>query len=189
MWKNWILVAIIAIVASSITACKNNSANTSTAVPRIDSTSEQMSETELEVGAWVADEIIRESKMLASKGHKSPEGDILIQINPSNTTHANECPPAWLDVPYSAKWKYLNGSLILATNDDIEKVKTQKEANLWIIAVQEISNNMALVDVAEVYRKSSTPGFSGGGNGSTWRLRFNDGNWQVESRDAVCFWD
>ncbi len=136
---------------------------------------------------FVAQEAFRQLEASASQGYRSPEGAVIAQIEPESNIAE---PDFWREAfHFLVIWKYDGGILQPATERDVEKVKKEKNSFLVLFVVRRIENEMAFVDVATFYPKSSTPGFGDGGYASHWQLRYSGTGWILESKEDYTFWD
>lgn len=142
--------------------------------------------TESEVATSAAQEIIRANLEWAAKGYKSPDGAVIAVISRDDAKFE---PYNWFDAPHGALWKYQNGLLEAATASDVEEIKKNRNAPLYLIVVRQIEKGAALADIVVRYAKSSTVDFSGGGYASHWRMEFKAETWVVVEKDDYIFWD
>jgi len=148
--------------------------------------SEAPRHTEAELAASVAQEIIRQNLEQATQGYPSPDGTVIAVISPQD---AKLEPYHWFDAPYHTIWKYQNGRLETAIFGDVEAIKSERNAPLFLIIVRQMEKDTARVDIAVQYAKSSTVGFSDGGYASHWQLKFSGEKWMLTERDDYIFWD
>jgi hypothetical protein len=148
--------------------------------------SEAPGHTESEVAAAVAQEIIRQNLEQTAKGYQSPDGTVVAVISPQD---AKLEPYHWFDAPYRTIWKYQNGRLETATFGELEAIKSERNAPLFLVVVRQMEKDTAQVDIAVQYAKSNTLGFSDGGYASHWQLKFSDTKWMLTEKDDFIFWD
>jgi predicted DNA-binding antitoxin AbrB/MazE fold protein len=136
----------------------------------------------------IANAIIQDQLNLAKKGYRSPDGSIIIRIQPGAAGPESY---SWHDTPpYISIWKYEKGILKPASSVDLEQVKRDGNAFVFVFMIQKIEESTkAFVDLATYYPNSDTPDFSAGGNASHWFFEYINQNWILKNKDTYLFWD
>ena len=136
----------------------------------------------------IANTIIKDQINLAKKGYPSPDGSIIVRVQPE----ASDLQPhLWRDTPPVSIWKYEDGILKLAADVDLDQIKIEGNAYNFVFIIQKIEGDKAFVDIVTHYPYvySDTWGFYKGGNATHCIFEYINKNWFQKTKKLYYNWD